>query len=244
VSPLAGRKVLVTRAAEDAAGWAERIAARGAVPVVFPCLACEPIDDAETREGLSAALAGAAWLALTSRRGVDAVLRLSPQGIPGTVAIAAVGEATAAAARDLLGRCELVAPAGTGASLARAILDAFGARPDLPRKVAVAAADVGEKHLEQLLGPAGIEVARVGVYRTVPAAEERPRVALADLGVDTILLASPSAVTGLVHRAVVPDGAFIVTIGPSTTEAARGHGLAVGAEARRPGLEGILEVIP
>lgn len=244
MSPLAGRTVLVTRAAEDAAPWAERLAVLGAVPIVFPCLACEAIDDAATRRLLACALDAASWLALTSRRGVEAIARLVPQGIPAAVAIAAVGPATARAARETLGRCELVAPAGTGESLAQALHGALASRPEAPRKVAIAAADRGERHLERVLEPAGIEVARVAVYRTVPAPEEDPRVALAELGVDTILLASPSAVDGLVHRAVVPDGAFIVTIGPATSEAARAHGLAVGAEARRPGLAGILEVIP
>jgi len=247
VSPVAGRTVLVTRAAEDAAPWAERLAALGATPVVFPCLVCETLDDAPTRAALAAALDGAAWLALTSRRGVEAVAALMPGGVPPSVAVAAVGPATATAARALLGRCELVAPEGTGASLAEALRRELAAHPSPaapPPKIAIAAADRAERHLERVLEPEGVRVARVAVYRTVPAPPETPRVALDALGIDTILLASPSAVAGLVHRAVVPDGAVIVTIGPSTTEAARAHGLAVRSEARRPGLEGILEVIP
>ncbi len=250
MSPVAGRTVLVTRAAEDAAPWAERLAALGARPVVFPCLVCEARDDAPTRAALAAALDGASWLALTSRRGVEAVARLAPGGVPAGVAIAAVGPATAEAARALLGRCDLVAAEGTGAALAEALRDALvagapGAAPGAaPPKVAIAAADRAGRHLERVLEPAGVTVARVAVYRTVPAPPETPRVALDALGVDTILLASPSAVAGLVHRAVVPGGAAIVTIGPSTSEAARAHGLLVCAEARRPGLEGILEVIP
>jgi uroporphyrinogen-III synthase len=59
-----------------------------------------------------------------------------------------------------------------------------------------------------------------------------------------ILLASPSAVLGLVHRAVLPVGAQVVTIGPATTAAARANGLAVAAQARHPDLEGLLEAIP
>jgi uroporphyrinogen-III synthase len=238
--------VLVTRAAEDAAPWAERLAALGANPVVFPCLVCETLDDAPTRAALAAALDGAAWLALTSRRGVEAVGALAPGGVPDGVAIAAVGPATAEAARVRFGRCELVAPKGTGTSLAEALRHALAARPSgaARPKVAIAAADRAEPHLERVLIPAGIAVARVDVYRTVPAPPETPRVALDALGIDTILLASPSAVAGLLHRAVVPGGAVVVTIGPSTTEAARAHGLAVLAEARRPGLDGILEVIP
>lgn len=247
MSPVAGRTVLVTRAAEDAGPWAQRLAALGARPVVFPCLVCETLDDAATRAGLAAALEGAAWLALTSRRGAEAVAALAPGGPPASVAIAAVGPATAAAARALFGRCDLVGPEGTGSSLAEALRAELAARADdasRPVKVAIAAADRAEPHLERVLVPAGVQVARVDVYRTIPAPPETPRVALDALGVDTILLASPSAVAGLVHRAVVPGGAAIVTIGPTTSEAARAHGLPVRAEARRPGLEGILEVIP
>jgi uroporphyrinogen-III synthase len=82
------------------------------------------------------------------------------------------------------------------------------------------------------------------VYRTVPAAPASARMPLASLGVDTVFLASPSAVTGFVNLVDVDASARLVTIGPSTSEAARALELTVAAEAREPSLEGLLEAMP
>ena len=59
-----------------------------------------------------------------------------------------------------------------------------------------------------------------------------------------ILVASPSAVEGLLNQADVPEQSAIVTIGPVTSEAVRAAGLTVAAEAARPSLDGLLEMIP
>lgn len=244
MSPVAGRTVLITRPAEDAAEWAEPITAQGGRPVVFPCLVTEPLATPETVEALARALTGAQFLAFTSRRGVEAGAALLREPLPDDIHIAAVGPTTAAAARRLFGRVELVAAEETGQGLGQALLRKYAAALYEQPKVAIAAAERGMSSIEEILIPAGIEVARVAVYRTSPSPPQTPPVDLAGLGIDTILLASPSAVTGLMHRAVVPPSAFVVTIGPTTSAAARAAGLTVGAEARRPGLAGLLEVLP
>lgn len=240
---LGGRVILVTRAAEDAAEWVARLGALGATALSLPCLVCEPLRDAALARGLRAALDGAAWLVVTSRRGVDAVAELAGR-VPDGVRIAAVGPRTAARCGEALGRAaDLVAADGTGAGLARELRAALVAAPPRPR-IVVAAADRAEEHFERALDARQVELVRLAVYRTVPAPPVEPRADLAALGVDTIFLASPSAVTGLVNRAVVPGGALLISIGPSTTEAARAAGLAVAAEAARPGFEGLVEAIP
>jgi uroporphyrinogen-III synthase len=43
---------------------------------------------------------------------------------------------------------------------------------------------------------------------------------------------------------VVPTNVPVITIGPTTSANAVALGLSVYAEARRPGLDGILEMIP
>lgn len=246
---VAGRTVLVTRPAEDAAAWCAEIERRGGRPVVLPCLVTEPVRDRATRAAFAAALDGAAWLALTSRRAVDAVAELlAGAALPDGVRVAAVGPATAAAARTALGRADLVAREGHGASLARDLAASLVAPaangPDAPRRVVVPAADRAGRQLEEVLEPLGIEVVRLTVYRTLPAPEADEKQDLAALGVDAVLLASPSAAEGLVHQAVVPETTQVISIGPSTTEAARRFGLRVAAEAVRPGLEGLLEAVP
>jgi uroporphyrinogen-III synthase len=62
--------------------------------------------------------------------------------------------------------------------------------------------------------------------------------------VDDVLLASPSAVTGLVNCAVLPKVVRVITIGATTSAAAVAAGLSVTAEARWPNLDGMLEAMP
>jgi len=241
---LLNRTVLVTRAEEDAPAWVAALEARGARVSVLPCIRCEPIRDAETASRLRAALETADWLVLTSRRGVEAAAEIAGGAVSEErpYRIAVVGPATESEAVRRFGRVDLTAAQGTGASLAREL----ESRPEGGgrRRIVVAAADRARRHLEEALEPAGHEVVRVAVYRTVPAPPRTPRVDLDALGVDTILLASPSAVEGLLHQAAFSkERTAIISIGPSTTEAARAAGLEVTGEADRPTLEGLFEVI-
>jgi uroporphyrinogen-III synthase len=244
MSSLEGHTILVTRATDDAEAWAVELAARGARAVVFPCIASEPLRDADTERALAEALDGADWLALTSVRGVQGVAEILGARGAGGVAVAAVGDKTATAARRLLGGVDLVAPEETARSLADALAEHVrDARREGPMRVVVAGAASSRRDLEEHLEPLGVEVRRVTVYRTVVPPPQEPREDLATRGVDTIFLASPSAVAGLLARASVPAGVRIITIGPSTSAAARGAGLRVHGEAAARGLEGMIEAM-
>src|SRR5690606_37173508 len=116
--PLAGRRILLTRSAEDSAAWAAELERLGAVPVVLPCITTEPIDTPELRAALAAAVAAADWLVVTSRRGAAAAAELlgaAPR--PATLRVAAVGQATGEVAAERLGRVDAVGT-GTAAELA------------------------------------------------------------------------------------------------------------------------------
>lgn len=240
-----GCTILVTRGSEDAPAWASELSARGARAVVFPCIACEPIRDTETAAALGAAIDAADWLVLSSVRGVHGVAELVGARRAGSTNIGVVGEATETAARDALGRVDLVASERTarslGTDLARRIRDSLRAESTM---VLTAGAETPRRDLEEVLEPMGVTVRRIAVYRTVPSPAQQPLEDLAALGVDTIFLASPSAVTGLLARARVPGAARIITIGPSTSEAARDAGLRVDAEAAGRGLEAMIEATP
>ncbi len=240
-----GRTILVTRGRENGEAWATELAARGAHPVVFPCISCEPIRDAETAASLEQALEDAEWLVLTSVRGVHGVAELVGARRAASVSIAVVGEATAEAARAAIGRVDLVSPEGTGRSLgdalARAIRDALRAGE---ARVVVAGAENPRHDFAEALGPVAAGVTRVAVYRTVSASPRRPRQDLGELAIDTIFLASPSAVRGLLARAEVPEDVRIVTLGPSTSAAVRDAGLRVDAEASERSLEAMIEATP
>jgi uroporphyrinogen-III synthase len=261
VAPLAGRRVLITRGEDDGAEWAERIARYGAEPVLLPCIRCEPIDGAELRAAVAAALADADWVVFTSRRGVEAFASLRGDLSPALAQrtkVAVVGAATAEAARAHLGRADLVG-AGTAAELGALLAATLAAESDeaarslgansalcmapLPSHVVLAVAANAGPALERALASAHARRTRLDVYRTIPAAPAAAKRALSSLGADNVLLASPSAVSGFVHQVAVDAPCAVYTIGPSTTAAARAEGLAVTAEAREPSLEGLVEAM-
>ncbi len=244
MNPLLGQRILITRAADDAVAWASSLTEAGAVPVILPCIECEPIEEPDTGARLTAALHRVDWLVFTSRRGVEVSSRLIADregALPGELRIAAVGPATADAALTLLGRVDLVAEAGTAESLAQALL--YKLDEDRSRRILIVVAENAGSVLEDILSQARCECTRVDVYRTVPAAPRSPRQALSELGADRILLASPTAVTGLLNQIELDTAAKIFTIGPSTSKAARAAELTVTAEATSPSLEGLMEAM-
>jgi uroporphyrinogen-III synthase len=237
---LAGRRILLTRTAEDCAAWAEELAALGAEPVIFPCIECRTIDTAQTRARIAAALPASDWLVVTSRRGVAALLALNAEPLTAALKIAAVGPATAQYAREALGReVDLVSEDGTAASLAAALRRHSHAATRLLLVVAENAGDA----IERALAPTGAECVRVDAYRTLPAAPGDAPQALSTLGVDNVFLASPSAVAGFMQRVEIDADARIISIGPATSAAVRRHGLEVTSEAREPTLGGLVEAL-
>ena len=235
------RRVLLTRTREDCAEWAAEIEALGAVPVVFPCIACEDVTTAALREQLAREVPRAQWLAFTSRRGVAALARLGRQhALPlDRIRVAAVGPATAAAARARLGRTDLTGTGGTAAALAAELVPRLA--PD-DRVLVAVAANAGPA-LEDALGAAGHPCVRAELYRTSPLPRPRHRLAASALGARNVFLASPSAVTGFCNQVRLDTTLAIFTIGPSTTGAARAAGLDVTREAPRPGLPGLMEAL-
>jgi uroporphyrinogen-III synthase len=242
---LSGRRVLVTRASEDAAAWAERLASLGAEPVILPCIRSELLDDARTRAILAAALHETDWLCLTSPRGVEAVATLAGPPAP-AVRLAAVGDATAAAIRAAFGRTPFVAAGGTSRALGDELAAALRATVPTPvraARVLMAVAEGGRTDAEDVLDRAGARVTRVNVYRTVPAAPAEHPVDLGAERIFDVLFASPSAVYGLLNQALLPADARIFTIGPTTSAAVAAAGLTVSGEALRPDLESLLEAM-
>ena len=239
---LEGRTVVVTREADAAAPWAKRLEELGARAVVLPCLVRSAVADGPTALRLRAAVEQADWLVVTSRRGVEAAAQLLGEVPAASVRIAAVGPETAREAESRWGRVDLVAPEPTARGLGRELAARLGDAAASVR-VVVAAATGGRDDVERVVGKTGAQVERIAVYRTTPAHAEAEKRDLGAEGVSDVLLASPSAVTGLLNRAVVPRAVRVITIGPTTSAAARAAGLAVAAEARRPDLEGMLEAL-
>jgi uroporphyrinogen-III synthase len=240
--PLSGRRVLVTRALEDAGAWAERLAALGADPVILPCIHTELLDDVETRARLAAALSDAHWLCIMSPRGAEAVERMAAT-LPPALRLAVVGEATAEVVRARLRREPFVANGGTSRALAEELLTTERVGAPASVRVVVAAAEGGRTDAEDILRRGGAVVTRVNLYRTLTALPAAAPIDLAHERIGDVLLASPSAVQGLLNQALIPAGARIFTIGPTTSAAVVAAGLAVTGEAVRPDLDSLVEAM-
>ena len=180
----------------------------------------------------------------------------APAGaLPDGVRVAAVGPATARAAADTFGRVDLVGDAGgadtahaaaesaRGAGAAASLAEALAPRLGPRDRVLLAVAENAGPAFEEIIRSAGHACIRLDVYRTLSTPGRPRKRAASALGVDAVLLASPSAVAGFVNRVRLDTAPGIFTIGPATTEAARAAGVEVTGEAPRPSLGGLLEAM-
>ena len=235
--PLEYMRIVVTRAEGRADGLVERLRALGAEPLRYATIAYGPPADTTSLAAAIARLAdgGYDWLVLTSATAVEAVAeqltiadcRLQIADCPSNLQSAAVGSATAAACRELLGLLPAVVPARFVAKeLAAALGDLRGQRVLLPN------ADIAPPTLEEALRAAGATVERVLAYRTLPASGDGLDMAamLAAGQVEVLTFTSGSTARAFVERvgaASLPHAnrCIIACIGPSTAEVARAAGL-------------------
>jgi uroporphyrinogen-III synthase len=237
MSGLTGKRVAVTRAEHQAPELARALHERGAVPLLYPCLAVLPPDDVAPLDEALRRLADGDWLVLTSANTVAALaprLRALGMAVPAGLRVAAVGSATAQAARDALGCAVAALPERFGAAaLAEALPDVAGTRVLLPHSAAA------DETLAQALAARGAEVTAVIAYRIGLGAGgvDLPRL-LAARAVDAVTLASGSAVTNLLMRLEREGGdrvdllaVAVACIGESTTAQARQRGLRVDVTA-------------
>ena len=233
---LRGARVLLTRSEGDSRRWAVALRAAGGDPVVFPCLSTEVPEDRSLRSRLREALDACTWLCVTSPRGAWAVADLGASF--DAVSVAVVGPATASAVAEAGGQVALAAPDATARSLGAALAQ----RITPADQVLAALSDRAPHTLRDAIALTGAGFTRVDVYRTVPAKPAAP-VDLSTLGLDAVLVASPSAVRGLLNRALVPASLPLVSIGPTTSAALRAEGLYVAAESMTRDLDGMLEAL-
>lgn len=242
--PLAGRRVLVTRARAQADALAEALEALGAEVVRFPTIRIAPPADPEPLRRAARTAAAFDWIVFTSVNGVQrfwAALEETGQdaGALSGVRLCAVGPATAAE----LARCgaapDLVPAEAVTDAVAEALLQAermAGLRILLPR------AEIARAVLPDALRAAGAEVVEVVAYRTDldgEGAEEVRR--MVDAGrVDVVAFTAGSTVRAFVELVGSPGRAKVASIGPVTSRAARELGLGVDVEAREHTIPGLV----
>lgn len=214
MSDLAGKRILVTRPIEQAAGLVNALRAAGAEAVLFPCIAIHhlPINEAT--------LAGPYdWIVLTSQNAVEALAdRLE---LTDDVQIAVVGPETARSFLATFGRSPNIVGAGTGQDLIAVLPDLSGRRVFLPQS------EIAADRVEQGLRGRGAIVTLVNAYAPLPVTEPLENSTALE-SIDAITFASGSAVRGFAGRVGNSISRFLsvpaICMGSSTAAVARDSG--------------------
>jgi uroporphyrinogen III methyltransferase/synthase len=247
--PLAGRRILVTRAAEQAGELRDRLEALGAEAIEAPAIRLAPPESFEALDGALGELERFDWIVFTSVNGVERFFeRLFAKERDlralGRARLAAIGPATAEALRRRGLRADIVPQDDRAEGLAAELAPHVrGSR------VLLARAAEARSVLPEELSRAGAEVADVPVYRTLRADRLPPeaRRTLACGALDAVTFTSPSTVRGLLEllraEGLELGRAKVACIGPVTADAARELGLRVDIEARPYTLEALVDAL-
>jgi uroporphyrinogen III methyltransferase/synthase len=253
--PLFGKRVLVTRAREQAGGTAALLREHGADPVVVPTIEIHAPSDPAPLAAAIIVLRGGGydWVAFTSANGVERTWQALEAARADARAfaaakLAAIGPATARALERRGLRPDLVATEFRGEALAGALLEAPRSGPS---RVLLARAAVARDILPETLRTAGWTVDVVAAYETRPTSAdvvERLTRELAAGRIDAVTFTSSSTVDNLCDR-LGPDaakllaGPRVASIGPVTTATAVRRGLRVDVTARQYTVPGLIEAL-
>jgi len=249
-APLSGGRVLVTRAVHQAGKLSDGLRALGAEPVEVPLLEIRPPVSFEPLDLALHQLDQYHWLILTSANTVLALGdRAAALGIrfeaPASLKVAAVGDATAAAARKAGLMVTLVPESYVAESLVKGLTSLVSGR-----RVLLARAEIARDVIPAVLRQAGAEVMVVDAYRNVMPADapERLRIALAS-GIDAATFTSSSSAEHLAEAAQAAGirfpfkGVAAVSIGPVTSRTLRELGWEPAIEATVSDISGLLSAI-
>lgn len=243
--PLAGLRVAVTRAEEDAGELEVLLRRAGADTVLFPLTRTLPPPDDGPLRRACADPGQYHWIVFTSPRAVRAVRAAGgTQVLPGArCLIAAVGPATAAAVEALTGRPPDAVPVQhTGGEIVPAMLQQG---PLAGRAVLWPRAEHARHELPDALARAGAMLVDPVAYRMAADPDVAAKLAgFAAAGeLDVITFAAPSAVECFAGAGGGPASCTIAVIGPTTAAAARACGLPVHVEAAQPIMSGLVAAL-
>jgi uroporphyrinogen-III synthase len=248
--PLAGCRVLVTRATHQASKLSDGLRALGAEPVEVPVIEILPPLDLAPLDRALRSLSNYDWLILTSTNAVRVLAdRTAALGLSLSAAaqlnVAAVGEATAQAARQASLPVAVVPRSYVAESLIRSLADQTRGK-----RLLLARATIARDVIPDALRTAGATVDVVDAYRNAmpQAAPARLREAL-EKGIDAVAFTSSSSVTHLADAARHAGIAFpfagvaAISIGPITSQTLRELGWEPAGEANPSDVPGLIRAI-
>jgi uroporphyrinogen III methyltransferase/synthase len=251
-NPLKGKRIVITRAADQSESLVAGLRASGATAVLMPLVAFAAPDDVQRLDETVASLSRFDWIFLTSQNALralqDSGARIhKPLGeaIKDT-AIAAVGPATSEAVRQAGLVVKYVARQHDGVSLARELAaDVKGKQVLLPRS------DRANPDLVAVLGDLGAVVTEVVAYKTVriDGVMDRWQEVVTRTPPDAVLFFSPSAVhhleelLGAVRFVELSNKVVYAAIGTVTERAMRAAGVERVLKAADTTVDSILQTL-
>ena len=233
--PLAGRRVIVTRAASQAAALVELLVGAGAEVLVFPTIEIVDPEDFEPVDEAIRHLDVYSWAIFTSANAVTrffarmALADKDARHLHG-LRVAAVGPATAAALERNGIRADFVPDEYVG----EGVLDGLCARGvGAGTRVLIPRALEAREVLPEELAAHGARVDVVPVYRAVPGEGDPDVLTRIVAGeADAVTFTSSSTVRNFVRLTggVDVSGLVVAVIGPVTASTARELGLRVSVE--------------
>ncbi len=248
--PLAGRRVLVSRARKQAGALSTELRKLGARVLEIPFIEIRPPRSYRPLDDALRQIATYEWLVLTSVNGVQALfarmdkLRLTAEALS-EVKIAAIGPAT----KRELEKQGLKVRVVPEEYVAESVVDALQGKVK-GRRVLLVRAKVARDVIPRELRRAGAEVDVIEAYETVVPRSSRTRLQAALKSAsrrpDVITFTSSSTVRNFVQlwgRKPLPVGVKFASIGPVTTATLREFGLPVDIEAAEYTMQGLVRAI-
>jgi uroporphyrinogen III methyltransferase/synthase len=251
--PLAGKRIVVTRAPDRAQELVCELQQAGAEVLLLPIMGFEPVTDWHPLDEALRHLEDFSAVLFVSTNAVESTFKRAlflrkhevMRHLAGRL-VAAVGPATARAAAARGIPVDYVASGHTGESLVREL------GPSLRgRKVLLPRSDRGDKRLSETLCEAGAEVTDVVAYRTTAPEPLDPDLIrrIRSGEVHVLTFTSPSAYDNLcdsIDSAELAELSAVIqfaTIGPTTAGVIRRKGGRVGIVASEPSARGLTEAI-
>lgn len=249
MTPLANRRILITRAPHQASELADRLRDLGAVPILIPTIEIAPPSSFAALDAAIASLSSFDVVAFTSANAVEAFRqRAEWSGIrPAPRRIAVVGPATARAVEAIGLHADVLPPTFTAESLAETL------RAEAPdRRFLLVLAEAAPTILRDGLAVAGGDVTIVAAYSNrIPESSHDAVTSLFSTPAqypDAITFTSASTAGNLIALLgaaglTLPASVVRASIGPITSRALCDLGLPPHIEATESTLAGLVAAL-